>query len=503
MLNSDVPKPMSEPANHPTCPSPFNMAEYVLRAGLDVPDKPALEVLGGDVWTYADIRYAVRRMAGGFQGLGLAANAKVMIRLGNRVEFPIVYLACIWAGLVPVPTSPQLNVKEITKIATELGPDLVVAENGIACPKGEAPVLTLDDLLALQGADPCPPVMGDSERLAYIIFTSGTSGKPRGVCHAHRAIWARRMMFEGWYGLRATDRVLHAGAFNWSYTMGAGLMDPWTLGATALIPPEGMNARDLAACIKTSQASIFAGAPGVFRQLLKTGVLSTSDTLRHGLSAGEALSPNLRHEWHKQTGCDIHEALGMSECSTFISGSPASPAPSGTSGRAQTGRRIAVLEHGMAVETGTAGQLAIHRRDPGLMLGYLNEAPIAADWFATGDTVSICKDGWVTYLGRNDDIMTAGGFRISPIEVEAVFDAHPMIDSCAATQVSINADTTLIALFYVATAAVSEDTLRAHAQDMLAAYKKPRLYIPLASLPKGANGKLNRKLLRTDFEANL
>ena len=78
--------------------------------------------------------------------------------------------------------------------------------------------------------------MGDPDRLAYIIYTSGTSGVPRGVCHAHRAIWARQMMMQGWYGLRPEDRLLHAGAFNWTYTLGTGLMDPWTMGATALIP---------------------------------------------------------------------------------------------------------------------------------------------------------------------------------------------------------------------------------------------------------------------------
>ena len=112
--------------------------------------------------------------------------------------------------------------------------------------------------------------MGAPDRPAYIIFTSGTSGTSRGVIHAHRAIWARRMMVDGWYGLNADDRVLHAGAFNWTYTLGTGLMDPWTIGATALIPSGGTTPAQLPALLRNHGATIFAAAPGVYRQLLKS-----------------------------------------------------------------------------------------------------------------------------------------------------------------------------------------------------------------------------------------
>jgi acyl-coenzyme A synthetase/AMP-(fatty) acid ligase len=485
----------------PACPAPFNMAEYVLRAGLQVPDKTALEVLGGGSWSYREIRQAVTSMAGGLQGLGLPDGARVLFRLGNRVEFPIAYLACIWAGLIPVPTSAQLNEAEISKIANDLSPDLIFAEDSVACPSSSARVMRLDELFDLQQTTPCPANMGDPNRLAYIIFTSGTSGTPRGVCHAHRAIWARQMMFGGWYGLRNTDRMLHAGAFNWSYTMGTGLMDPWTVGATALIPPEGMPVTKLAQAISGSNPTIFAAAPGVYRQLLRADDLVASQRLRHGLSAGEALAPSLRLRWRDLMGCDIHEALGMSECSTFISGSPDNPAPMGTSGRAQIGRSVAVLD--ASGKTSSIGELAVNRNDPGLMIGYLNEVPLVGDWFRTGDTAALSEDGWITYLGRNDDIMTAGGYRISPLEVEAAFANNPLVKNCAAAQVRTKVETTLIALFYESDEEISDTDLRNHAQSMLAKYKQPHLYIPCATLPKGANGKINRKLLRTRFEADL
>ncbi len=101
---------------------------------------------------------------------------------------------------------------------------------------------------ALRDLPPADYALGDPDRPAYAVFTSGTSGATRAVLHAHRAIWARGMMVEGWYGLSDDDRLLHAGAFNWTYTLGTGLMDPWTIGATALIPAEGVAAGPIGRC---------------------------------------------------------------------------------------------------------------------------------------------------------------------------------------------------------------------------------------------------------------
>ncbi len=489
-----------ETSDWPTCPAPFNMAEYVLREGLNCPDKPALEILGGPSFTHGDIRKAVVNAAASFLSLGMKAGDKVLFRLGNNVDFPIAYLGCIWAGLIPVPTSAQLTIAEISKIADQLNPDLILLEDGISCPDHPARKLPVETFRRVEDASEIPPVMGDPNRMAYIIFTSGTSGTPKGVCHAHRAIWARRMMFEGWYGLRASDRVLHAGAFNWSYTLGTGLMDPWTIGATALIPPPDMDIADLARHLTQASPSIFAAAPGIYRKLLKCRELMASPALRHGLSAGEALSDNLRETWREKMGCDIHEAFGMSECSTFVSGSPSAPTPMGYAGRAQIGRRIKVIAD---QDAGGSGTLAVHHSDPGLMIGYLNDPSPLPDWFPTGDTVAVSEDGWITYLGRNDDVITAGGFRVSPLEVEQVFAGFVGIEECAACSVRLNEDTNVIALFYTSTHPIAEQDLRAYSQKMLAVYKQPRLYIAQPTLPKGANGKLNRRALREGFKADL
>ncbi|MCC5955419.1 MAG: acyl--CoA ligase [Natronohydrobacter sp.] len=493
-------------AAFPPCPTPFNMARYVLAAGSATPDKIALQIVrasGAERWSYARLIAAVRGTGTGLLDAGLKPGARVLLRLGNSVDFPIAYLGALAAGLVPVPTSTQLTGPEITRIAHDIAPALVLAGEGVALPDHPAPVLGLSGLRAMQGLPPCDWHMGEPDRPGYIIYTSGSGGSPRAVVHAHRAIWARRMMWDGWYGLTPEDRMLHAGAFNWTYTLGTGLMDPWAIGATALIPESGAP---LGLMLKRFDATIFAAVPGVYRQLLKDGRALDLPRLRHGLSAGEKLPEVTRDAWRDATGREIYEALGMSECSTYLSASPARPAPSGSAGYPQPGRCLAILSpDGQPVAQGAAGVLGIHRSDPGLMLGYLTatgpDLPLQGDWFLTGDRAQMGTDGAVSYLGRDDDMMNAGGFRVSPLEVERALADHPGITDIACTEVTVREGVSVIAAFYTGPEALPEAALQAHAAERLARYKQPRLYRHCPTLPRNANGKLSRRALREDFEA--
>lgn len=491
------------------CPAPFNLAAHVLAHAPAQPDKIALAILspsGAARWSFGRLEAAVLGVAGGVLARGLAPGAPVLLRLGNTVDFPIAFLGAIAAGLLPVPTAAQLTVPEITRLAAEIDPALVIAGDGVPLPDHPAPVVNSATLEAMFDHAPASYDMGDPDRPAYMIYTSGSSGRPRGVIHAHRAVWARKMMWEGWYGLTHADRLLHAGAFNWTYTLGTGLLDPWAAGATALIPADGVPASALALLLKRHDATIFAAAPGVYRQMLKEPPALALPRLRHGLSAGEKLPEATRHAWHDATNTAIYEALGMSECSTFISGSPTRPAPPPASGYPQRGRRIAVLDDDMApVPRGAPGQLAVSTRDPGLMLGYWKAedetaARLSGEWFLTGDMVEMAEDGAVTYLGRSDDMMNAGGFRVSPMEVEAALVHHPGLHEVAAVELRIKSDVSVIAAFYTGEPQ-DEDALKAYAAERLARYKQPRLYIHRDALPKGGNGKMNRKALRADWEA--
>jgi acyl-coenzyme A synthetase/AMP-(fatty) acid ligase len=348
--------------------------------------------------------------------------------------------------------------------------------------------------------------MGDPERPAYVVFTSGTSAAPRAVQHAHRAIWARKMMHCDWYDLRAEDRLLHAGAFNWTFTLGTGLMDPWSVGATALIPQDGTQPEALPALLAQKNATLFAAAPGIFRKLVRKE-MPVMPKLRHALSAGEKMVETLHAEWQRATGSQVYEAFGMSECSTFISSSPTRPAPTNTLGRTQNGRRIAVIrDNGTEAATGDLGTIAVHHSDPGLMLGYLNapdetEARFQGDWFMTGDLGRCDTNGAISYEGRSDDMLNAGGFRVSPLEIEAAFAEIGGLIQCAAIETTVKSGAQVIALCYTAQNTVHESAFEALASTQLARYKQPRIYHRCDTLPSSANGKLLRRVLRAQIEA--
>jgi len=488
---------MSQP-----CPAPFNLAAHVLAAAGQTPDRIALAIVGAsgaERWSFAALEGAARGIGSGLLAQGLHPGDRVLLRLGNTVDFPLAFLGAVAAGLVPIPTSSQLTGPEITAMAAQVDPAAVIAADGVALPDHPAPVIPAARLRAWRDLPPCAWDMGPPDRLGYMVFTSGTSGRARAVMHAHRAVWARRMMWDGWYGLTPGDRLMHAGAFNWTYTLGTGLLDPWAIGACALIPAAGTEPAALPLLLKRHDATIFAAAPGVYRQMLRAPVPALP-RLRHGLSAGEALPAALRRAWQEATGTPVFEALGMSEVSTYISACPGRPAPEGAVGWPQPGRRVAVLDpDGRAADT---GELAVAADDPGLFLGYWGAPDETAarfrdGWFLTGDLVAQDPDGAIRYLGRADDLMNAGGYRVAPLEVERVFDAHPGIAESAACAVAVREGVEVIALFYrPAGDPLPEAELQAHAEARLARYKQPRLFVPLDALPRGANNKLNRRALR-------
>ena len=504
---------LDETAPPPPCPAPFNLAAYVLAPATATPDRIALQLVrpdGAERWSFGRLEAAVRGVGAGLLARGLVPGDRVLMRLANSVEFPVLFLGAVAAGLVPVPTSAQLTAPEVTALAAELQPALIVAGPGVAAPADPpCPVLDLAGLRALYGHAPCAWDMGEPDRLGYIVYTSGTSGRPRGVLHAHRAVWARRMMWDGWYGLTSADRLMHAGALNWTFTLGTGLLDPWACGATALVPEPGVDPAQLPLLMRRFDVTIFAAAPGIYRQMLKPGAKLDLPRLRHGLSAGEKLAEPVARAWEAATGTGVHEAFGMSECSTFLSGAPSRPAPPGSSGYAQPGRRLALLgPDGAPIPRGQPGVIAVHRSDPGLFLGYLGaaeetEARFARDWFLTGDMGVMAEDGAIAYLGRDDDMMNAGGVRVSPLEVEAALNAHPGIAESAVCEVRVKPDVSVIAAFYTAPAPLAEAELAAWATARLARYKQPRMWRHLPALPRGPNNKLQRRVLRAEAEAGL
>jgi acetyl-CoA synthetase len=497
-------------------PQQFNMAAYAIgRAARVTPDKIALEIVDHidasmptETWTFRELERAVLAIAHGLGARGLIKGDRVLIRLDNTSAYALLFFGAIAAGLVPIPASSQLTDSEAAFLLENSGARCVALSESAHVSTLPASIITLTaaDVAAMIAsgtlADYTPTTADDP---AYMIYTSGTTSRPKGVLHAQRAAWGRRPMVDGWYGLSASDRVLHAGAFNWTYTLGVGLTDPWANGATAIVYIGEKKPEYWPRLIKSTRATIFAAVPTVYRQILKYASPTRADLghLRHGLIAGEPPPPGLFEEWHQATSTHLHEAFGMSEMSTYLSTSPTVPRKPGFIGRVQAGRCVAILpvdEGHEPLPAGEEGLIAVHRSDPGLMLGYWQRPEedaevMRGDWFIGGDLGVMDHDGYVTHRGRANDIMKALGYRVAPQEIEAVIAQIPGVAEVACAEVHVRADVSVIGAFIVlaAGAELTADTILAHAKQHLAAYKVPREVVFLDALPRTPNGKLKRK----------
>jgi acyl-coenzyme A synthetase/AMP-(fatty) acid ligase len=496
-------------------PVRFNLARYCLAGNARLrPDALAITVVGDHGarrWTHGELDLAVRRLAAGFRSLGLEPGARVMIRMGNEANAALAYFAAIAAGYVALLASSQLTFEEADFLRRDCGAAalLLGAIFEDEAHEDAAVVLREADLARISRVTPLADYADTgADDPAYLVYTSGTTSRPKGVLHAHRAAWGRRPMRDHWTGLGPDDVMLHAGAMNWTYTLGVGIVDPLSAGASAVLYNGHPDPAAWPRLIETHRATIFAAVPGVFRQILKYGAPESADlsTLRHGLSAGAALPAAVLAEWRARTGKEIYEAFGMSEISTFISSGPTTPIRIDSPGRPQPGRVVAALPASggeTPLPAGETGLLSVRRDDPGMMLGYWNRPAEAreafrGEWFVSGDLVAFDADGYMWRHGRIDELMNAGGFRVSPAEVEKCLHALPAVaEAAVAERPGRDVDTTIIKAYIVPRDGVllDEAAVLAHCDQHLAAYKRPRAVIFLPALPRNANGKLDRRLL--------
>ena len=497
-------------------PGSFNLAWHCLgRQAKERPGKTALILCDGPdafrSWTYAELDLMVRRLAGGLIATGLVRGDRVMIRAANDIDFALAFFATTAIGCVAQPASLLLTAEEALALAADSGAAAIVLGDAGASERKAFSRLRIFDReqtlrLAAEGP-PAPYAPTAPDDPAYLVFTSGSTAEPKGVLHAQRVVIGRQPMARDWLGLTENDVVLHAGNISWTYALGVGVLDPFACGATGALYAGPRDPAIWLKLIERRRATIFAAVPSLYRQILKYSDPSAFDltSLRHGVCAGEALSPELLTQWCEATGTWLYEALGMSEISTYVSSRPGEPVRAGSPGRPQTGRRVAVLP----VDGGTeplacrhVGLLAVHRSDPGLMLGYWNRpleeaAAFRGEWFIGGDLAEFDEDGWLWHHGRNDDIMNAFGYRVSPLEVENVLSAHPGVADVAVAERTVAKGVSVIAAFVVLKAerAADESMLLAHCAEHLAAYKRPRAIVFVSEIARTANGKVSRKAL--------
>ena len=421
----------------------------------------------------------------------------------------MLFFAAIAGGFIALPLSDQLTQSELQSLLEDSGAAVIATASPFPSSDAatELAVITPDDIAAWMR---CPAraryASTRADDPAFLIYTSGTTSRPKGVLHAQRSALGRAPMYQGWYGITADDRMLHAGAFNWTFTLGVGLTDPWANGATAIVCT-GDKAPELwPRLIASTGATLFAAVPGVYRQILKYAPPESGSLgkLRHGLTAGETPAPGLIEEWTAKTGLPLYEALGMSEISTYISTGPS--VPLSARHRRQTASRTTRCHPASRRRQRTVARRS-RRADcrPSLRpwpdAGYWNrpdeEAEVfRGDWFTGGDLGLMDTDGYVVHLGRANELMNAGGYRVSPLEIEAALAACPGVAEVACSEIRVRSDVSVIGAFVVANGtAVAADDIKAFAAERLAAYKVPKQIVFVDKLPRTPNGKIQRKAL--------
>jgi acyl-coenzyme A synthetase/AMP-(fatty) acid ligase len=479
--------------------------------------------------TFRELADRVGRFGAVLRARGIAAGERVLVRLPNCIEYPVVFLGTLAAGAIAVPTSTQLTREEVVYLARDSGAAAMVTDAATWASAGAdlaalgtmRAVLLLGDGgeprgalapeplgAALAAVAPVPPHASRADDPAYLVYTSGTTGYPKGVLHAHRALLGRQPSSEYWFDfLPEGERVLHAGKFNWTYVLGTGLMDPLHRGHTVILFEGAADARHWPALIARHGATTFVAVPTIYRQILQKTSAGGADvpTLRHCMSAGEQLSAAVLAQWRERFSLDVYEGLGMTECSYYLCETKSRPIRPGSAGFAQPGHDVRLLDPETLAEVpaGREGMLCIPHDDPGLMLGYWNQPAETAEhfrdgWYLTGDYARRDADGYVWFLGRRDDLINTFGYRVSPHEVERVVKDHPDVGDAAAIGEEIGPDKMLVVVYVTPEPGhqVDADAVLAYARERLAAYKAPRIVYVTGELPRTRNGKVLRRGLR-------
>ena len=341
---------------------------------------------------------------------------------------------------------------------------------------------------------------------AYLLFTSGSSGHPRGVLHAHRVLQGRTPIRDGWTGLDTDDRVMVTSALSWSYGLGVGFLDALRWGATPLVLSPQTEADAWPQWAARWGCTVLATVPGWIRRFLRTSPQGWTQvtTLTRTLSAGEALPDTLREAWTHATAAPVYEALGMTECSTYVSSGPSAPPRPGLVGKIQPGRKIVVLpdqDDTLPCAPGQEGVLAIHQDEPGLMLGYLethpdDDARWRGPYFLTGDHVRVEADGYLRSLGRKDHQLNPGGYRVSALEIEGLLTQHPAVDAALVFERPLGGNRRVLAALLVGHSP-GDCGWDAWCQAHLAKHQRPRWVRWLDALPTNPNGKVDRAAIVT------
>jgi benzoate-CoA ligase family protein len=479
-------------------------------------------VAGGEV-TYAELAENVNRAGNALKNLGIASGERVLMMVKDCHAFYYLFWGAIKAGVVPVPINTLLRAKDYRFMIEDSGCAAVVYSPEFAAEVETALAVAsrkpahslrteggggaLEARMAAASAE-LAPTPAEAEADCFWLYSSGTTGTPKGAVHAHRDM----VVTSEHYGVRTLgvteeDVCFSAAKLFFAYGLGNGMTFPLWSGASAVLLPGPPTPDSVFAAIESHKPTIFYGVPTLYAAQLKALESGARDlaSLRACVSAGEALPADIFRRWQEMTGTLILDGIGSTEAlHIFISNTLDDTKP-GTSGRIVPGYEARILdETGAEVPLGESGRLMI--RGESTAKYYWNNPEKTAEimvegWLNTGDTYFRDDDGYYHYCGRSDDMMKVGGIWCSPFEIEAKLIEHPKVLEAAVVGRADDDDLVKPEAFVVlndpaeAGDATAQHLLQ-HCKAGLAKYKYPRWFNFVEELPKTATGKIQRYRLR-------
>ena len=509
-------------------PQTFNAATYFIDRNLAEGRGPRVALECGDERvTYAQVAEGVNRFGNVLCRLGVQPEQRVALLLLDSPAFACSFFGAIKAGAVPVPLNTLWRAADYQYALADSGARAVVLSAALAgvlaqidrraLPRLEhvivaggdpGPHLSYDDLLAGSSAAlEAAPTHRDS--MAFWLYSSGSTGSPKGCVHLqHDMVVCAESYAKGVLGMREADRVFSAAKLFFAYGLGNALYMPFAVGATSILladPPAAPRAYEV---IERYRPTLYFSVPTQFAMMLthrRDGPDFDLSSVRHAVSAGEALPEPIFHRFKQRFGVEILDAIGSTEVlHMFIANRPGAVRP-GSSGQLVPGYDARIVDdNDQPVPVGEMGNLLI--RGDSTCAFYWNQhektkQTIQGEWIRTGDKYTQDPEGYFWYAGRVDDMLKPGGIFVSPIEIESVLVGHDDVLECAVVGKD-DADGLSKPFAYVVLRPGVTGTpelgvaLQQFVRDRLPEYKRPRGVAFITELPKTATGKVQRYKLR-------
>ena len=479
-------------------------------------DHILIEEDGGARFTYADIAGLAAQIDGALRALGVVPGDRVLAQIEKSPHAFALYLACLRAGAIYVPLNTDYTEAELAYFLGDAEPRVVVAAPSaeglftrLAAAHPSIRVRTLagggTGSLLSERHTPMPPASRNTDDLAAILYTSGTTGKPKGAMLSHGNLLSNAETLVSLWRFSPSDTLIHALPIYHVHGLFVACHCALLSGATMIFLPKFDGKRILALM---ARASVLMGVPTFYTRLLSEPALN-KESVRHMrlFIAGSApLSPETFKEFETRTGHTVLERYGMTETGMLCSNPYDGARIAGSVGFPLPGveLRIADAETGNPCETGAVGIVEV--KGPNIFKGYWrNPEKTAAEfrpdgYFITGDMGLRDQRGYVHLVGRAKDLVITGGLNVYPAEVEALLDAIPGIAESAVIGVP-HADLGegVVAVVRIAEGTLDEEAIRTTLRRDLAGFKVPKRVIALPELPRNSMGKVQKNILRASY----